>query len=213
MRLVKMWGCILASSYCSWKASTLKCQSAYVTSAPGSGDLKIGISNLAGASHFLSLLPLWPLCLCRQPTVSLAVEYPSESGAPLSGEQGGEPPLPTGAHWDFGGLPHSHMAPVWGMSLTSVLSPIPEVLPSSRGALPTCWLGESDSHATPNGISWAEFSIQLLSLQQSEAATDCYQTSFRGKGLMLKWAEHEIHSEKASSTWVQTASAASCPKP
>ena len=28
-----------------------------------------------------------------------------------------------------------------------------------------------------------------------------------------KWAEHDIHSEKASPTWVRTASAASCPKP
>ena len=30
---------------------------------------------------------------------------------------------------------------------------------------------------------------------------------------MLKWAEHEIHSEKASSMWVWTASVASCSKP
>ena len=56
--------CILASSYCSRKASTSKCQSVYITSAPGSVDLKIGISNLAGANHFFSLLPLQPLCQC-----------------------------------------------------------------------------------------------------------------------------------------------------
>ena len=40
--------CILASSYCLRKASTSKRQSVYVTSAPRSVDLKIGISNLAG---------------------------------------------------------------------------------------------------------------------------------------------------------------------
>ena len=80
-----MWGHILASSYCSRKASTLKCQSMYVTSNPGFVDLKISISNLMGASRFLSLLPLWPLHLCQWPTVSLAVEYPSESGTPIWG--------------------------------------------------------------------------------------------------------------------------------
>ena len=101
---------MLASSYCSRKASTLNCQSVYVTSAPGSVNLKIGISNLAGASHFFSLLPLWPLHLCWWPTVSLAVEYPSESSAPLSGEEGGEPPPPTTMHWDLGGHLHGHAA-------------------------------------------------------------------------------------------------------
>ena len=90
-RLAKMWGHILASSYCSRKVSTSRRQSVYVTSTPGSVDLKISITNLAGASHFLSLLPLWPLHLCQQPTVSLTVEYPSESGAPLSGEEGETP--------------------------------------------------------------------------------------------------------------------------
>ena len=129
-RLAKMWGRILASSYCSRKASTSKRQSVYVTSAPGLVDLKIGISNLAGASCFLSLLPLQPLCLHWRPMVSLTVEYPSESGTPLSGEEGGEPPPPTEVHWDFGGLPRGRTAPVQAVSLASVLSPIPEVLPS-----------------------------------------------------------------------------------
>ena len=41
----------------------------------------------------------------------LAVEYPSESSAPLSGEEGGEPPLPTTVHWDLGGHPCRHTAP------------------------------------------------------------------------------------------------------
>ena len=61
-------GCILASSYCSRKASASKCQSVYVTSTHGSVDLKIGISNLAGANRFLSLLPLR---LCQWPAISL----------------------------------------------------------------------------------------------------------------------------------------------
>ena len=129
-RLVKMWVCILASSYCSRKVSTSKCQSMYVTSTPGLVNLKIGISNLAGASHFLSLLPLQPLCLCQWPTVSPAVEYPSESGTSLSGEEGGEPPSPTVVHSDFSGLLHGCIIPVWAASQASVLSPILKVLPS-----------------------------------------------------------------------------------
>ena len=88
---MKMWGHILASSYCSRKASTLKCQSVYVTSAPGLVNLKIGISSLTGASHFLSLLPLQTLHLHQRPAVSLSVEYLLESGAPLSGRQGANP--------------------------------------------------------------------------------------------------------------------------
>ena len=48
-------------AYCSRKASTSKHQSVYVTSAPGSVDLKIGISNLEGANCFFFLLPLQPL--------------------------------------------------------------------------------------------------------------------------------------------------------
>ena len=127
-RLAKMWGCILASSYCSRKASTSKHQRVYVTSTPGSVNLKIGISNLVGASHFLSLLPLWPLCLHQWPTVSLSVEYLSQSGAPLSGEEVGKPPPPTVVHWDFRGLPRGHAALVRGVSLASVISPTPEAL-------------------------------------------------------------------------------------
>ena len=42
----------------------------------------------------------------------------------------GEPPLPTVVHWVFGGLLHGRAVPVWVASLASVLSPIPEVLPS-----------------------------------------------------------------------------------
>ena len=206
-------GCMLASSYCSRKASTSKRQSVYITSAPGSVDLKIGISNLAGASHFLSLLPLWPLCLCWWPAVSLAVEYPSESGAPQSGEEGGEPPPPTVVHWDFGGLPRGHAAPVWVVSLASVTSSTLEALLTCCGALPTSWLEKSDPLAATTGILWTEFSTQPLSLWWSEAATDCCHASIRGRRLMAKWAEHKIHSEKASSMWVRTACMASCPKP
>ena len=73
------------------KVSTSKCQSMYITSAPGSVDLKISISNLVGANHFLSLLPLWPLHLCWWLAVSLTVEYSSESSAPQSREEGANP--------------------------------------------------------------------------------------------------------------------------
>ena len=212
-RLAKMWGCMLASSCCSRKASTSKCQSMYVTSAPGSVDLKIGISNLVGASHFLSLLPLQPLHLCQWSTVSLAVEYLSESSAPLSGKDGGKPPPPTVVHWNFGGLLHGITAPVWVVSLALVTSSTPEALPTCCGALPISWLKESDPLAATTGIIWTGFSTQPLSLQWSEAATDHCHTSIRGKRLMVKWAEHEIHSEKASSTWVRTACMASCSKP
>ena len=177
-RLVKMWGHMLASSYCSGKASTSKRQSVYITSAPGLVDLKIGISNLMGASHFLSLLPLLPLHLCWQPTVSLAVEYPSESGASLSGEEGGEPPPQTVVHWDFGGLPHGRTAPVGVVSLASVTSSPPEALLTCCGALPTSWPEESDPLAATTGMLWTGFSTQPLSLQQSEAATDHCARSF-----------------------------------
>ena len=212
-RLAKMWGRMLASSYCSRKASTSKRQSVYVTLAPGSVDLKIGISNLTGASCFLSLLPLWPLYLCQQPTVSLAVEYLAESGAPQSGEEGGKPPPPTVVHWDFGGLPHSCTVLVQVVSLASITSSTPEALPTCCGALPTSWPEESDPLAATTGILWTGFSTRPLSPWQLEAATNHHHASIRGKRLMVKWAEHEIHSEKASSAWVRTASVASWPKP
>ena len=149
-KLVEMCGHMLASSYCSRKASTSKRQSVYVTSAPGSVNLKISISNLVGTSRFFSLLPLRPLCLCRWPTVSLAVEYLSESGAPLSGEEGGKPPPPTVVHWNFGGLPRDHAAPVQEVSLASATSSAPEALLACCGALPTTWLEESDPPCSYN---------------------------------------------------------------
>ena len=199
-RLAKMWGHMLASSYCSRKASTLKRQSVYITSTPGSVDLNISISNLAGTSCFFSLLPLQPLHLHWWPAVSLTVEYPLKSSAPLSGEEGGEPPLPTTVHWDLGGLPRGHAAPVWEVSLASVTSSTPEALPACCGALPTSWPEESDSPLFMTGILWPGFSARPLSLLRSEAATTHCHTSIRGKRLMVKWAECEIHSEKASST-------------
>ena len=212
-RLVKMWGHILASSYCLRKASTSKHQSVYINSTPGSVDLKISISNLMGASHFLSLLPLQLLHLCQQPAVSLAVEYPSESSVPQSREEGGDPPPPTVVHWDFCGLLYGRAAPVWVMSLASVTSSTLEALPTCCGALPTSWPEESDPLAATTGILWTGFSTRPLSLRRSEAATDHCHTSIKGKRLMVKWVEREIHSGKASPTWVWTASAASCPEP
>ena len=179
------WGNMLASSYCLRKASTLRCQSMYVTSAPGSVDLKIGISNPMEASCFLSLLPLQPLHLCWWPAVSLTVEYPSESGAPLSGEEGCEPPLPTVVHWDFGGLPHGRTAPEQVVSLASATSFTPEALLTCCGALLTNWLEEYDLAAT-TGILGTGFSAWPLSLWRSEAATEHHHTSIRGRRLMAK---------------------------
>ena len=183
-----------------------------VTSTPGSVDLKIGISNLAGTSRFFSLFPLQPLHLCWQPAVSLTVEYPSESGAPLSGEEGGKPPPPTTVHWDLGGHPRGHAAPVWEVSLALATSSTAEALPACGGTLPTSWPEELDSPAFMTGILWTGFSAWSLSLQWLEAATACHHTSSREKRLMVKWAEHEIHSEKASSMWVWMACLVSCLK-
>ena len=139
--------------------------------------------------------------------VPIRVRCPSVWGG------GGRPPPPTVVCWDFSGLSHNRAAPVWVVSLASVTSSTPEALPTCCGALPTSWLEESDPLAATTGILWTGFSTQPLSLWWSEAATNHHHASIRGKGLMVKWAECEIHSEKASSTWVRTASAASCPKP
>ena len=162
---------------------------------------------------FFSLLPLQPLCLCQWPVVSLTVEYPLESVAPLSGEEGGEPPLLTTVHWDLGGHPHGHTAPVQEASLASAISFTVEDLPTCWGALPTSCTEESDSPGFTTGILWMGFSAWLLSLRWSEAATTHHHTSIRGKRLMVKWAKHKIHSEKASSTWARIACAISWPKP
>ena len=80
--------------------------------------------------------PSVALCLCWQPAVSLTVEYPLESGAPLSGE-GGEPPPPTTVHWDLGGHLCGCAAPVWKASLALATSSTAEALPACWGALPT----------------------------------------------------------------------------
>ena len=109
--------------------------SVYVTSAPGSVNLKIGISNLAGTSHFFSLPPLWPLHLRQWPAVSLTVEYPSESGAPLSGEEGGEPPPHTTVHWDLGGHLRRCPAPAQVASLASAISSTVKDLPLDKFCL------------------------------------------------------------------------------
>ena len=204
---------MLASSYCLRKASTSKCQSVYITSAPRSINLRISISNLAGASYFFSLLPLWSLHLHQWPMVSLAVEYPSESSAPLSGEEGGKLPLPTTVHWDLVGHPHGHIAPVCEVSLASAITSTVVALPTYWGAPPISCTEESDSPAFMTGIPWTGFSAWLLSLQQLEAATAHHHTSIRGKRLMVKWAECKIHSEKASSMWAQIACAVSWLKP
>ena len=127
--------------------------------------------------------------------VPIRVQCPS-----VLGGGGGEPPPPTVVRWNFGGLLHNRTTPLWVVSLASVTSSTPEALLTCCGALPTSWLEESDPPAATTEILWTGFSARPLSLQQSEAATDHLHTSMRGKRLMVKWAECEIHSEKASST-------------
>ena len=156
---------MLSSSYSSRKASTSNCQRVYVTSTLRSIDLKISISNLAGANHFFSLLPLQPLNQCRQTVVLLAVEYPSESSTPLSGEEGGEPPPPTTVHWDLGCHLCGCTAPAQVVTLASAISSTVEELPACWGALPTSCTKELDSPAFTTGILWAGFSASLLSLR------------------------------------------------
>ena len=129
--------------------------------------------------------------------VSLAVEYPSESGVYLSGEEGGEPPPPTTMRWDLGGLPCGHAAPAQVVSLALAVSSTAEDLPACWGALLTSCTDESDFPAFTTGILGTGFSAQLLSLWQLEAATACHHASIRGRRLMVKWVEHEIHPEKS----------------
>ena len=158
-----------------------------------------------------------PYSLCGPCTYAGSLQSHSQwsihqSLVPLCLGRRGQTPPPAVVHWDFSGLPRDRVAPIWVVSLASVTSSTPEALPTCCGALPTSWLEESDPPTATTGILWTGFSAQPLSLRQSEAATNHCHTSIRGKRLMVKWAEHEIHSEKASSTWVQTACAASCPK-
>ena len=47
--------------------------------------------------------------------------------SPVWGRRGHTPPLIV-MHWDFGGLPRGHTAPVQGVSLASVISPTPGAL-------------------------------------------------------------------------------------
>ena len=119
------------------------------------------------------------------------MEYPSESGAPLFGEEGGEPPPPTKVHWDLGGHPCGCAAPAQVASLALAI-------PSTVVDLPACC--DQLHRRVATGILEAGFSAQLLSLWQSEVATAHCQASIRGRRVMVKWAEHEIHPEKASST-------------
>ena len=126
------------------------------------------------------------------------MEYPLESDAPLSGEEGGEPPPPTTVHWDLGGCPCGCAAPARVVSLASAISSTVEDLPACWGALPTSCTEESDSPAFTTGILGAGFSARLLNHRPLETATAHHHTSIRGRRLMVKWAEHEIHPEKAS---------------
>ena len=95
---------------------------------------------------------------------------------------------------------HGCAAPAWVVSLASAISSTVVGLPACWGVLPTSCTEESDSPVVTTRILGAGFSAQLLSLWQSEVATAHHQAYTRGRRLMVKWVEHEIHPEKASST-------------
>ena len=116
------------------------------------------------------------------------------------GRREANPSLPTTIDWDLGGFPHGHAAPVWEVSLASATSSTLEALPACCGTLPASWPEESESPVFMTGILWTGFSAWPLSLWLSEAATAHHHAFIKGKRLMVKWAEHEIHSEKTSST-------------
>ena len=117
-----------------------------------------------------------------------------------SGEEGGKAPPPTTVHWYLGGCLHGCAAPAQVVSLALAVSSTVEDLLACWGALPTSCTEESDSPAFTTGILGTRFSAWLLSLWWSEAATAHHHASIRGRRLMVKWAECEIHPEKASST-------------
>ena len=111
--------------------------------------------------------------------ISLTVEYPSESGAPWSGEEGGESPPPTTVHWDLGGQPCSCTALVHVVGLVSATPSATLALPGCWGALPTSCPKESDSPAFMTGISWTGFLVQLCGLLQLEV-TMCFMCGSPG---------------------------------
>ena len=119
--------------------------------------------------------------------------------------------------WGGRGQPPSANHSALGLRWPSTQSHCPSTAGESCLSLfphPTSWLEESDSRAAPTGAFWGGgFSAQLLSLWRSEAVMDCHHTSIKGRRLILKWAEREIHSKKASSVWDWTTSTASCSKP
>ena len=91
-RLVKMWGCMLASSYCSRKASTLKCQSVYVTLAPGSVDLRLAYQIL-WVPAVSSPYSLWSPCIYASGLQSHSQWSIHQSPVPLFlGRRGRTPP-------------------------------------------------------------------------------------------------------------------------
>ena len=96
----KMWGIMLFSWYWSSQPCTSNLQRVYVKSTLGSVNLKIGMSKHTGANlfSFHHLLLWWQV-----PSASLAMEYPSESTPPQSGEEVGVVPPPSfmGQAWGF----------------------------------------------------------------------------------------------------------------
>ena len=81
--------------------------------------------------------------------ISLTVEYPSESVPPLSGEDGGEFPMPSFMGHALGGLPLGHVEGTLGVWLPPSSSyPICTAL---GGVLPTSGGVESNSLETRRG--------------------------------------------------------------
>ena len=211
-RLAKMWGCILASSYCSRKAS-ISVPECVCHLCPWIGRLKDRHIQSRGCQPFPFPTPSAasvPMPVARSLTrskVSIRVRC-----SPVWGRRGQTPSTDCsalGLWWPstqlhgpcMGGEPSlSHLTHPWG----------------SSGLL------RCTSHQLARGVrlpcrsNWRIMGRVLhptSNLQQSEAATDRHHTSISGRRLMLKWAECEIHSEKASSMWVRTASMAFRPKP
>ena len=167
---------------------------AYITSAFGSVDLKIGMSKCTGARHFsfcLLLLQHLPL------GASLTVEYPSESTPPLSGEDGGKFPGHSFAGQGLGGLPHGQLRSALVACPHPVSSTGP-VLLAVGGTLPTNDGLESDSLEARLGTGLPGYSACDHCLHLSDATITQHQPSASGIGFTVKYVEQEIHSENSS---------------
>ena len=183
LRLKKMCGLILDSSYLSNKVSTSKCQRVYVTFAFGSMHIQ---------PHRSQLFLFFP----STPTPSIAWHLAS-SGHPSPSSEHPPPPVRV---WVLGGQPHCLAGVGWVATHTLPASSPEPILVAGWGVLPTSWAEESDSLYYKTRINGAWASIHDLHFWCSEAATAWCQASVSRRRFMEKCAEWEIHSEKASTT-------------